>query len=153
TGRERAMGLAHRMTSELRATRDDLESTLNAIPDLLFELGRDGRIYHYRSARSDMLLMAPDMFVGRLLRDVVPAEAAAGCHAALEAARRTGYSAGHQYRLEINGASHWFELSIARKESTEPTDEPRFIALSRDITERKQAEARTHQLAYFDGLT
>ena len=34
TGRERAMGLARRMTRALRSTRDDLESTLNAIPDL-----------------------------------------------------------------------------------------------------------------------
>ena len=39
TGRERAVALARDMTAELRATRDDLESTLSAIPDLLFELG------------------------------------------------------------------------------------------------------------------
>ena len=49
------------MTAELRATRDDLESTLNAIPDLLFELGLDGRIHHYRSARSDLLALPPEM--------------------------------------------------------------------------------------------
>jgi diguanylate cyclase (GGDEF)-like protein/PAS domain S-box-containing protein len=153
TGRARAVALARGMTAELRATRDDLESTLNAIPDLLFEVDLDGRIYHYRSARSEALAVPPEMFLGRLMRDVIPPEAAAGCHAALEAAHRTGYSAGHQYRLELHGATHWFELSIARKESAEPGDEPRFIALSRDITERKQAEARTHQLAYFDALT
>lgn len=153
TGRERAVALAHGMTAELRATRDDLESTLNAIPDLLFELGLDGRIHHYRSARSDLLALPPEMFLGRLMSEVVPPEAAAGCHAALEAAHHTGYSAGHQYRLELGGATHWFELSIARKDTTTPGDGARFIALSRDITERKQAEARSHQLAYFDGLT
>jgi PAS domain S-box-containing protein len=153
TGRERAVALARDMTAELRATRDDLESTLNAIPDLLFDVGLDGCIHHYRSARSEQLAVPPEMFLGRLLRDVVPPEAAAGCQAALEAAHRTGYSAGHQYRLELQGITHWFELSIARKESAAPGDEPRFIALSRDITERKQAEARTHQLAYFDALT
>ena len=49
TGRERAVALARDMTAELRATRDDLESTLSAIPDLLFELGLDGCIHHYRS--------------------------------------------------------------------------------------------------------
>ena len=153
TGRERAVALAHGMTAELRATRDDLESTLNAIPDLLFELGLDGRIHHYRSARSDLLAVPPEMFLGRLMSEVVPPEAAAGCHAALEAAHHTGYSAGHQYRLELGGTTHWFELSIARKDAAAPGDEARFIALSRDITERKQAEARSHQLAYFDGLT
>lgn len=153
TGRERAVALAHGMTAELRATRDDLESTLNAIPDLLFELGLDGRIHHYRSARSDLLALPPEMFLGRLMSEVVPPEAAAGCHAALEAAHHTGYSAGHQYRLELGGTTHWFELSIARKDAAMPGDEARFIALSRDITERKQAEARSHQLAYFDGLT
>jgi len=153
TGRERAVALARDMTAELRATRDDLESTLSAIPDLLFELGLDGCIHHYRSARSGELAVPPEMFLGRLLRDVVPPEAAAGCHAALEAAHHAGYSSGHQFRLELGGVTHWFELSIARKESAAPGDEPRFIALSRDITERKQAEARSHQLAYFDALT
>ncbi|BEP91835.1 hypothetical protein GmRootA79_02190 [Acidovorax sp. A79] len=153
TGRERAVALALDMTAALRATRDDLESTLNAIPDLLFELGLDGRIHHYRSARSELLALPPEMFLGRLVTDVVPPEAAAGCHAALQEAHRTGYSTGQQYRLELDGTTHWFELSIARKESAAPGDGPRFIALSRDITERKLAEARTHQLAYFDGLT
>ncbi|MGN8002399.1 bifunctional diguanylate cyclase/phosphodiesterase [Acidovorax sp. 22279] len=153
TGRERAVALARDMTAELRATRDDLESTLSAIPDLLFELGLDGCIHHYRSARSGELAVPPEMFLGRLLRDVVPPEAAAGCHAALQAAHQTGYSSGHQFRLELGGVAHWFELSIARKERAAPGDEPRFIALSRDITERKQAEARSHQLAYFDALT
>lgn len=101
TARERAVALALRMTQTLRSTRDDLESTLNAIPDLLFELGLDGRIHHYRSARSDLLAAPPGMFLNRLLQDVVPPEAAPGCKAALQAAHHTGYSAGHQFSLEL----------------------------------------------------
>ena len=153
TGRERAVGLAHRMTQALRSTRDDLESTLNAIPDLLFEVGLDGRIYHYRSARSELLAAPPEVFLGRTMDEFVPPESVAGLRAALQAAHDTGYSIGHQYRLELGHQTHWFELSIARKESATPGQELRFIALSRDITERKLAEARTHQLAYFDALT
>ena len=153
TGRERALGLAHRMTQALRSTRDDLESTLNAIPDLLFEMGLDGRIYHYRSARSSLLAVPPEMFLGRLMEEFVPPEAAAGWRAALNAAQDTGYSIGHQYSLELENKTHWFELSIARKETASSGQSPRFIALSREITERKQAEARTRLLAYFDALT
>ena len=152
TGRERAVALARGMTTELRATRDDLESTLSAIPDLLFEMGLDGRIHRYRSARSELLALPPEMFLGRLMSDVVPPEAAASCSAALALARETGYAAGQQYRLELGGSTHWFELSIARKEGA-AGDEDRFIALSRDITERKRTEEANHQLAYFDGLT
>ncbi len=153
TARARAMALAHRMTQALRSTRDDLESTLNAIPDLLFELDQDGRIHHFRSARSGLLELAPEMFLGRRLVDLVAPEAVPGCRASLQAAMDTGYSAGHQYRMDLGTQSHWFELSIARKDSMPAEHGQRFVALSRDITERKLADARTHQLAYFDTLT
>ncbi len=153
TGRERAQALAHDMTRALRSTRDDLESTLNAIPDLLFELDTEGRILHFRSARSGQLALAPTTFLGQRLAELVPPESAPGCRAALEAARHTGYSDGHQFWLALGPQTRWFELSIARKESALPGQGACFIALSRDITERKQAEARTHQLAYFDALT
>jgi len=153
TGRERAVALAHRMTQALRGTRDDLESTLNAIPDMLFELGQEGQVLHCQSARTGPLAMVAGTFLGQRLEDLVHLEDAEGCRAALRAAQASGYSAGQQYRLELEQQTHWFELSIARKESTLPGQERRFVALSRDITERKLAEARTHQLAYFDTLT
>lgn len=159
TGRERAMALARDMTSALRSARDDLESTLNAVPDLLFELDLDGRIHHFRSARSELLLVQPEQFLGQRLTDFVPPGAAAGCLAALAQAHATGHSRGQEYALVLKDQQHWFELSVARKERGAPgtgigaDSGPRFIALSRDITERKQAQAHTHQLAYYDTLT
>ncbi|MET0210886.1 MAG: CHASE domain-containing protein, partial [Burkholderiaceae bacterium] len=169
TGHQRAKALARDMTRELRSARDDLESTLNAVPDLLFEVGLDGHIYHYRSGRSDLLSAQPGAFVGRFLNEILPAPAVAECLAALQEAQDTGYSFGRQYGLQLRGEHRWFELSIARKEhaapesapngeatarGTAPADAPvRFIALSRDITSRRQAEEAMHQLAYFDALT
>ncbi len=153
TGRERAMALARRMTAELRGTRDDLESTLNAIPDLLFELDAQGRIHHCRSARLQLPVLAPERFVGHRLQDIVPPGEAAGSLAAVQAALQNGYSAGHQFHLELEGRTHWFELSVARKDSANPGAGPRFVALARDVTERRVAQERTHQLAYFDALT
>ena len=157
TGRERAVALARTMTAELRAARDELQSTINAIPDRLLELDLDGRIHRYytnRSGRSVPPRQQPDeKLLGQRVDDLLAPDAAASCHAALQAAHAAGYSSGHQYRLEANGAVHWFELSVARKENAAPGAGPRFIALSRDITERKLAEERTHQLAYFDSLT
>ena len=153
TARERALALATRMTENLRSTRDELQSTLNAIPDLLFELDPDGRIQSYRPGGADLLAAPAELFEGRLLQDVVGPEAAAGCRAALEAAQRTGHSTGHQFALNLGGQTRWFELSLARKGDEGAPHAQRLVALSRDITERKQSEARTHQLAYFDPLT
>ena len=40
---------------EILATRNQLQTTLNAIPDLLFELGLDGSYHSYHSPRVELL--------------------------------------------------------------------------------------------------
>jgi hypothetical protein len=74
---------------------------------------------------------------------VLPAEAAEVVAAALRQAHAQGYSGGLQYELPLPAGHRWFELSVSRKPLPEG-ETPRFIALARDITERKQADAE-HQ--------
>jgi len=159
---EQALALARSMTGELRATRDALESTLNAVPDVLIEFGLDGRIHHYRSSRDDLLAASSQAFAGRAVGDVLPPAAAAACLAALREANAQGYSSGRQYALETPEGTRWFELSVARKRQGGPAtagrgaagaEGARFIALSRDVTSRHETEAAMHRLAYFDALT
>jgi diguanylate cyclase (GGDEF)-like protein/PAS domain S-box-containing protein len=139
------------MTRELRRARDALEDTLNAVPDLLLELDGDGRIHHYRSARSDLACVPPEDQIGRLLAEVLPPEAAAEFMSALAEARAQGHSEGRQYCVPMHGALRWFELSVARKEGEGGS--LRFIALARDVSSRHEAEAAMHRLAHFDALT
>ena len=153
TGRERALTLARDMTYELRNTRDDLESTLSAVPDLLFDIDLEGVIHHVRAANSELLLVPAESMLGRRMAEALPPDAATNCMAALQEANAQGYSHGKTYELLLDGVSHWFELSVARKGGGSSAQVPRFIALSRDITERKQSQAHTHQLAYYDALT
>lgn len=153
--RRRAMSLAYKMTRQLRRARDELEGTLNAVPDLLFEVDANGLVHHYRSARTYQAGVAAPMLVGRVLADVLPPPAAAECMAALAEAGEHGYSEGRQYCLKLQGVEHWFELSVARKDSRRlaPGAAPHFIALARDVTRRHEAETAMHRLAYFDALT
>ena len=134
------------------AGRQQLEATLDAIPDLMFELDDRGHHLDFRALRPELLVTAPENFLGKSYRDVLPVEAAEAVEAALQEARQTGYSQGTQIYLPTQVGYRWFEISIARKGKL--ADEgPRFIVLSRDITERKQALQITERMAYFDALT
>lgn len=137
---------------ELRNADAANAAILGAIPDPLFELDIDGRYISYHAPRADLLAAAPDVFLGRTVAEILPPKAAAVCMAALAEAHARGYSTGRQFELELTGSRFWFELSVARK-TQEDHDKPRFIVLSRDITDRKSAEQRIARLAHFDSLT
>jgi len=139
TGREHAVTLASNMTQELRMAQADLEGTLNAMPDILFEVDLEGRYHTYHTSRMNLLTAPPEVFLGKLMRDILPPQPASICMAALQEANVKGLSTGRQIELQIGDEHLWFELSVARKPGSELT-EPRFVVLSRDITERKKAE-------------
>lgn len=141
-----------RAEEDLRATQAELQATLDALPDLLFEFSAQG---HYRAVHSQntaMLPRAPEMLLGRTIAEVLPREAAAACMSALHEAAHEGRSDGMQYSLELPAGKLWFELSVVRK-PTVGDEELRFIAIARDITERKQAEEAIRHLAFHDTLT
>ena len=136
----------------LRAADARTTAILRAVPDLLFELDIDGRYIHYHAPRS-LLHGAPTQdVIGRTVAEVLPPDAARVCMQALQAAHEKGASTGKQFELQLERGTFWFELSVSRKDNSSP-DKPHFIVLSRDITERKDAERKIARLAFFDSLT
>ena len=125
--------------ADLVRSQNDLVSTLKAIPDLLFELGLDGRYYNTHCAHIELLAAPAHLLMGRLVSEVLPADAAAVCLEALREAHQHEFSQGRQFGLRLGNELKWFELSISRKADIYP-EGPRFVVLSRDITERKQAQ-------------
>ncbi|WP_277057411.1 ATP-binding protein [Trichlorobacter lovleyi] len=124
---------------ELEQERNKLDSLIQAVPDLLFEVGLDGRYYACYARHSEQLAAPAEQLVGRTVREMLPFQAAEVCLEALQEAERTGHSHGRQFFLPLPSGELWFELSVARK--TGPVeDQPRFVVLSRDITDRKQHE-------------
>ena len=153
--------IGHRVRYLLRAAQAMLDlqtaearnaAILNAIPDLLFELDIDGLYIDYHTPHAELLAAPPEVFIGKTIDEILPPNAAKVCHAALQAAVEHGSSTGLQFELQLPQGPSWFELSVSRKR-TAVGHKPRFIVLSRDITERKEAENRIARLAYFDSLT
>jgi len=137
---------------DLRRANARSEAILRAIPDLLFEMDADGRFLDCHSPRTELLGMSRQQLIGRRLQDVLTIEAAQIWIDALRLAERDGFSAGQHFELALPSGRYWFELSTARRAGGDDLA-PRFIVLSRDITERKDAERRIARLAYFDALT
>jgi PAS domain S-box-containing protein len=121
-----------------QSTMNKLEATLDAFPDLLFELGLDGRYYDCHSPRSELLYVPIADFIGKYVPDILPPEAADVIMSAIREAHEKGISAGGQYELMVPAGARWFEVSASRM--ADAPDQPHFIMLCSDITERKQLE-------------
>lgn len=121
-----------------RKAHENLAATLNVLPDLLFEVDRDGRIYDFRAPNPDLLYVPPEEFLGKTMFEILPADATKVIAHAIDEAAKTGQHRGGVYCLQMADGLNWFELSIAAKNRNTPAT--RFIMLVRDITERKQAE-------------
>jgi signal transduction histidine kinase/ActR/RegA family two-component response regulator len=125
---------------ELRGVRDQLRAMLDAVPDVMLELDLQGRYHAVHCARPELLIKPAELMLRSTVHDILPAPQAAVIIKALESAMDTGVSSGAVLELPFKPEPRWYELSVARKGEPDGQD-TRFIVLSRDITERIQAEA------------
>ena len=133
-----ALQEAHAVT---RQAQENLAATLEAIPDLLFEMDAEGRYVDVFASQAILLASPKETLLGQRVDDVLPAPAAATVHAAISAALQTGSDYGRTISLPLPHGEHplWFELSATRK-STGPGALSHVLVLSRNITQRVETE-------------
>lgn len=125
-------------TRELLNARANLQATLDAIPDLLFDIDLYGVIHNYHTNRPELLTVPPERFLGENFRRFLPPEAIDAVQQALAEAALRGVSIGKCYSVNLPGGTATFELSVSRK--VDQHESARFLVLARDITERRLAE-------------
>lgn len=125
---------------EMSRMGDQLRATLDAVPDVMLEMDLHGRYHRVHSSRLEALILPPRELIGRTVHEVLNAEDARVVMSTMQAALTHGTSSGTQLQVAVPRGLRWFELSVSRKGAINGLD-TRFIVLSRDITERKQAEA------------
>lgn len=122
-------------TTELEKTSRRLQATLDAIPDLLLEVDRKDCCCDIHVPHACLLPIPKEQWIGKTLRDLLPANAACIVAAAIREARETGLSIDKQFEWPLPEDSQWFELSASPIQSKNPEDS-RVLLLLRDITER-----------------
>ncbi len=116
-----------------------LQATLDAIPDLLFETDINGQYYFVHSPDQSLFAAPAEVLIGKTVNEVLPTDAAYVAMSAIREADDEGKSHGKQFELDLPQGKRWFELSVSKK-PTLAGEGKRFIVLSRNITERKQAD-------------
>jgi PAS domain S-box-containing protein len=117
----------------LRRSERRYRALLNAIPDLMFRMSRDGAYLDFKGEPDD-LAVPPDELIGRRLHDVLPAEVADLILMGVRAAIDAGTVVTGEYELQLKGIPRTFEARIVK-------DGQEAVIIVRDITERKRHEA------------
>ncbi|TXT40602.1 MAG: multi-sensor hybrid histidine kinase [Comamonadaceae bacterium] len=128
-----------RIEAQLTEALEFSNGIINAIPDLLFEVNRDGRYLNVWTKNPERLAAPKELLLGRTVHEVMPPEEAAVAMAALSEADQNGTSFGKVICLELPQGKSWFEQSVSKKSGATTSDD-RFLVLSREVTERKRME-------------
>jgi len=138
--------------AEVQSKAFQLEATLRAVPDLMFELDEKGKYLQVYAQSPELLVATRAHLLGKSVSDVMPKEASTVVMKAISAALVDGHSRGEQICLPLEDGEHWFELSTARMERRQGKPLT-VIMLSREVTQRVHDHAKIERLADFDQLT
>jgi PAS domain S-box-containing protein len=87
----------------------DLTATLQAVPDLLFDLDRDGTYLGIWAQKSALLISQREALLGHTVTEMLPPDAAEVVMGAIAEADERGHSYDKAIRLDIAEGERWFE--------------------------------------------
>ncbi|MDF2874228.1 MAG: diguanylate cyclase domain protein [Sporomusa sp.] len=130
----------------LRTSQASNQALINAIPDPMFIIKRDGTFIDYKAGR-EPLLISQDWFLGKTIFDVFPAEIAAKMLQSVELVLASGDIQNFEYQLTVHGQVEQYEVRIIG------SSEDEALVINRNITDRKRLEERLEFLSLHDALT
>ena len=125
---EKDRGLQALRRSEARS-----RALLDAIPDLMFRIARDGTYLEAQGDRAS-LVRSREEIIGSSVQELLPPEVAERFLAALAQPASKGAQTV-EYQLEIDGVERDFEARMV------PSGDDEVVVIVRDFTERTQLEA------------
>lgn len=115
------------------------QAILNSSPGFIFEVDSQERFVSVHTQSIGELMLSPNQFLGRTLKEVLPEEAYGIGHKALqEVSSGRACSQSYQYSLLLNGEVHWYEVQATPKQWWRGR---RVLLWVHDITPQKLALA------------
>ncbi|HNZ05815.1 MAG TPA: PAS domain S-box protein, partial [Methanothrix soehngenii] len=123
-----------RFEDELKKSEAKNRALIDAIPDSVFLLDKEGNFLDYRAPNSSMLYAPPELFMGKSIHSIMPQDLVELTMNNIGMARQSGKMQVFEYQLPTNGETKHFEARINLCEGGD------FLTLVRDVTERKRSD-------------
>jgi PAS domain S-box-containing protein len=129
-----------RVQEELRQAEARNRALLNAIPDMIFELDKNGVFMDFFKAEGIGPPLSPKEFLGKNIREVMPEFISSPTLFGIERTLLTDQTYAFEYQLPGKDGLHDYESRLIA------SGEDRVLGMVRDITVRKWAEAEREVL-------
>ena len=96
--------ITEQKNAELQASRQELllRSLFKVLPDIFFVIGGDGTIKEYQAKEENLLLLPPELFLGKRIYDVLPKESTEKFPEAVAALQKNSV-ASYEYEVTRDG--------------------------------------------------
>lgn len=111
------------------------QAILNAIPDLIFHINKDGTFLNYKGEK-DKIYVPPEEIIGKNVLNILPTEIAQQIIRYIEQALKTHEIQIFEYQLLIKDELHFFEARIVYCREHE------VLAIVRDVSVSKLADKK-----------
>ncbi len=132
--------------ASLRKQNIRYRALLDAIPDLMLHMSRDGVYLDVKPGREVNMVCPEADMIGKNQRDLIPADVARDRQEQIEKALATGKVQFYEYELQVDDVTYHEESRIIA------SGEDEVLIIVRDVTDRKQAEEELQRQSHRDYL-
>jgi len=122
----------------LAASLAELHALFTSMQDAVLVIDRNGVYQKIAPTNPNKFYLSPEEVIGRNLSNFFSPAEVDRFLGVIQQVLKTQQTMQIEYKLEVKGLSPWFEASIS------PMDANNTIWVARDISERKQVEAKLH---------
>jgi two-component system cell cycle sensor histidine kinase/response regulator CckA len=125
---------------QLKENEERTRAILSALPDILFQVKKDGTFISYYTGNEDTLYAKPDEFLNKNIQDILPKDLAVCSKSSIKEAIKTGKVVSFEYQLTAKDDLRDWEARFSK------IDKETALILIRDITEKKNAQREKSKL-------
>lgn len=137
-----------KMIEAVKKREKKLEALLNAIPDIVFVMDKNGVYLECYTKDESQLIHRPlDFIINKSVYELLPEKSSTNIKEAIEQVLASQDILILEYSLEVNQKTRYLEARLV------PYEEDKVLQIVRDITDKKLAEFKIYEMSVRDGLT